>query len=192
MKPVLELLRALLSSGVPTVPSSEALDHLLLRICSSEVQLMRSNAADPINILLVEDDPGDVILTLRALSKAKFRNNLMVVEDGVDAIQFLNNEGRFADMPRPDLILLDLNLPRKDGRQTMAELKADANLRCIPVIVLTASDADLDVIKSYELQASCFVTKPVDLGEFTNVVGAINDFWLNVVKYPPHVGVAVQ
>lgn len=138
----------------------------------------------PIDILLVEDDPADVELTMRALKNGKVFNSLNVAEDGIQAMQFLRREGEYADCPRPDLILLDLNMPRKDGRETLEEIKADPSLRSIPVVVLTTSDAERDVLQSYDLQASSYVTKPVDLEQFTTVVKSIKSFWLCVVKYP--------
>jgi CheY-like chemotaxis protein len=137
-----------------------------------------------IDILLVDDDPGDVLLTRKALSNGKIYNKLHVAEDGIEALSFLRREGKFADAPRPELILLDLNMPRKDGRETLAEIKADENLRGIPVVILTTSDADQDVAKSYNLQASCYITKPVDLEQFTKVVQSIKNFWLCVVTFP--------
>jgi two-component system, chemotaxis family, response regulator Rcp1 len=140
----------------------------------------------PIEILLVEDNPGDVDLAREALEGGKFHNNLHVVDDGEKAMAFLRREGTYADAPRPGLILLDLNLPRKDGRQVLAEIKADDNLRRIPVVVLTTSRAEEDVIKSYDLHANCFITKPIDLHQFLNVVKAIEDFWLSIVVLPPN------
>src|SRR5258708_7555792 len=124
----------------------------------------------PIEILLVEDNPGDVRLTIEALRDGKVHNNLSVARDGVEALAYLRRESPFAKAVRPDLILLDLNLPRKDGREVLAEIKADANLKTIPVVVLTTSRAELDVLRTYELQANCFVTKPVDLDQFITVV----------------------
>ncbi|MCA9264019.1 MAG: response regulator [Planctomycetales bacterium] len=135
-------------------------------------------------MLLVEDDPGDVLLTQKALRTGKVLNSLSVVRDGVEALAFLRREGAYADVPRPDLILLDLNMPRKDGRETLAEIKADDDLKSIPVVVLTTSDAGQDIVASYGLQASCFVTKPVDLEQFANVVRTLKEFWLCLVKYP--------
>jgi len=138
-----------------------------------------------IEILLVEDNPADVDLTQETLAYAKIRNRLHVVTDGEEALAFLRREGRYAQAIRPDLILLDLNLPRKDGREVLEELKADADLRSIPVVVLTSSDAEKDVVRSYDLGANCYVTKPVDLDQFANVVRTIEDFWFIVVKLPP-------
>lgn len=138
----------------------------------------------PIDILLVDDDPSDVLLTRKALQKSKIYNSLSVAVDGIDALEFLRREGDYADAPRPDLILLDLNMPRMDGRELLAALKADDDLKRIPVVILTTSDADQDVVKTYDLQASSYVTKPVDLAQFTKVVNAIQEFWLAVVKYP--------
>ena len=140
----------------------------------------------PIEILLVEDNPGDVDLAREALEGSKFHNDLHVVEDGEKAMAFLRREGPYADAPRPGLILLDLNLPRKDGRQVLAEIKSDDNLRRIPVVILTTSRAEEDVIKSYDLHANCFITKPIDLSQFLNVVRAIEDFWLSIVVLPPN------
>jgi two-component system, chemotaxis family, response regulator Rcp1 len=138
----------------------------------------------PIEILLVEDNPGDVRLTIEGLREAKVRNNLSVAKDGVEALSFLRREGQYADSVRPDLILLDLNLPRKDGRQVLSEIKADADLRTIPVVVLTTSRAEQDVLHSYQLQANCYITKPVDLEQFITVVKSIEDFWLTIVTLP--------
>jgi len=139
----------------------------------------------PVEILYVEDDPGDVLLTKEALSDGKVCNQLHVVGDGVEAMEFLRREGEFANAPRPDLILLDLNMPRKDGRETLAEIKADPDLDTIPVIILTTSDAEQDILKSYKLKANCYITKPVDLDKFTEVVRMIQEFWFCVVKLPP-------
>ena len=138
-----------------------------------------------VEILLVEDSPSDTELTLEALREAKVRNHLSVVEDGVQAMQFLRHEGRFAGAPRPDLIMLDLNLPRKDGREVLAEIKADHKLKTIPVVVLTTSRADQDVLRAYQLSANCYITKPVDFEQFLNVVRSIESFWLFVVTLPP-------
>jgi CheY-like chemotaxis protein len=138
----------------------------------------------PIEILLVEDNPGDVRLTQEALKEGKVRNRLSVVDDGAKAIDFLYNRGPYANAPRPGLILLDLNLPRKDGRQVLAEIKADPSLRSIPVVVLTTSQADEDVVRAYDLQVNCYITKPIDLSQFLKVVRAMEDFWLTIVRLP--------
>ncbi len=138
-----------------------------------------------VEILLVEDNPGDVRLTREALEENKVRNNLHVVRDGVEALAFLRREGQYADAPRPDLILLDLNLPKKDGREVLAEIKTDENLKRIPVVVLTTSQADEDILKAYNLNVNCYITKPVDLDQFIKVVKAIRGFWLSIVKLPP-------
>lgn len=137
-----------------------------------------------IDILLVEDDESDVVLTKKALSKGKLYNSLSVVSDGEQALRFLRQQGEYQNAPRPDLILLDLNMPNMDGRETLKELQADDNLKRIPVVVLTTSDAELDVIQSYDMQVSCYITKPVGLQQFSKVVHAIQDLWLAVVKYP--------
>lgn len=138
-----------------------------------------------IEILLVEDNPGDVRLTKEALRDGKILNNLNVVTDGVEAMAFLRREADYAGAPRPELILLDLNLPRKDGREVLAEIKRDEELRRIPVVILTSSAAEQDIVKSYNLHANCYVTKPVDLDQFISVVKSIEHFWLKVVKLPP-------
>lgn len=138
----------------------------------------------PIEILLVEDNPGDVRLTQEALKDGKLHNNMHVVGDGVEAMAFLRREGQYANVVRPDLILLDLNLPRMDGREVLAEIKVDNNLRLIPIVVLTTSSSEEDVLRSYNLHANCYITKPVDLEQFFRVVKAINEFWLTVVTLP--------
>jgi chemotaxis family two-component system response regulator Rcp1 len=143
---------------------------------------MTATAAVPIEILLVEDNPGDVRLTREALKDAKVRNNIHVAVDGVDAIAFLRQQGTHAADPRPDLILLDLNLPKKNGREVLAEIKQDDLLRHIPVVILTTSQADQDILESYRLRANAYVTKPVDLDQFLKVVGSIEQFWLEIVK----------
>ncbi len=140
-----------------------------------------------IEILLVEDNPGDVRLTREALKDGKIVNNLHVAEDGVDALAFLRREGKYHNAVRPELILLDLNLPKKDGREVLAEIKADKELKRIPVVILTSSAAEQDIVKSYNLHANCYVTKPVDLDQFINVVKSIEHFWLTVVKLPPEI-----
>ena len=137
-----------------------------------------------IEILLVEDNPGDARLTIEAMREAKVRNRMHVVEDGVQAMEFLRRQGNFGDVPRPDLILLDLNLPRKDGREVLAEVKADPNLKRIPVVILTTSRAEEDVIRAYDLHANCYVTKPVDLVQFMKIVAQIDEFWVKVVTLP--------
>jgi two-component system, chemotaxis family, response regulator Rcp1 len=137
-----------------------------------------------VEILLVEDNPGDARLTREALKEGKIQNNLHHARDGVEAMEFLRREGAFAGAPAPDIILLDLNLPRKDGREVLAELKQDPQLRSIPVVVLTTSEAEQDILKTYELHANCYISKPVDLEKFIAIVRAIENFWLAVVKLP--------
>ncbi|MCX6903167.1 MAG: response regulator [Verrucomicrobia bacterium] len=137
-----------------------------------------------VEILLVEDEPGDVYLTTEALKTSKILNRLHVAEDGMEAMAFLRRTGPYQDAPRPDLILLDLNLPRKDGREVLAEIKRDPSLALIPVVVMTTSEADKDILHSYSLHANCYVTKPVDLNQFMEVVRATQEFWLTVVKLP--------
>ena len=138
----------------------------------------------PAEILLVEDNPGDVRLTQEAFKENKVHNSLSVVEDGVEAMEFLRKAGKYADVPRPDLIMLDLNLPKKDGREVLAEIKEDPGLKRIPVVVLTTSKAEEDVIRMYNNHANCYITKPVDLEQFITVVKTIEDFWLTLVKLP--------
>jgi two-component system, chemotaxis family, response regulator Rcp1 len=141
----------------------------------------------PVEILLVEDNPGDVRLTREALREGKVHNNLSVVDDGVKALAFLRRQGEYASAPRPDLILLDLNLPRMSGREVLTEVKSDPELKSIPVVVLTTSQAEQDIVRAYELNANCYVTKPVDLDQFITVVKSIEDFWLTIVRLPPAV-----
>ena len=138
----------------------------------------------PVQILLVEDNPGDVRLTIEALKEAKVLNQLTVVKDGIEALSLLRRQGQYARAPRPDLILLDLNLPKKDGREVLGEIKADDNLKHIPVVILTTSQDEQDVLKSYNLYANCYITKPVDLNQFITVVKSIEDFWLGIVELP--------
>jgi two-component system, chemotaxis family, response regulator Rcp1 len=138
----------------------------------------------PIEILLVEDNPGDLRLTKEALADAKVRNHLNSVIDGVEALKFLRQEPPYNNAQRPDLILLDLNLPRKDGREVLLEIKNDPKLKRIPVVVVTSSAEEQDIVKSYNLHANCYVTKPIDLQQFVTVVRAIEDFWMTIVKLP--------
>ncbi len=146
---------------------------------------MAQASGAPIEILLVEDNPGDVRLTQEAVREAKIRNTLNVVNDGEQAIAYVRRQGAYADRPRPDLILLDLNLPRKDGREVLQDLKSDPDLHRIPVVVLTSSEAEQDILRTYDLYANAYVSKPVDLEQFMHVVSSIQDFWLNIVKLPP-------
>lgn len=146
-----------------------------------------TNLARPVEILLVEDNPGDVELTAEALRAGKISNQMHVVEDGESAMAFLRKQGGYAGAPCPDVVLLDLNLPRKDGREVLAEIKADPGLKKIPVIILTTSQAEEDILRAYNLAANCYITKPVDLDQFTKVVQSIEDFWFTVVKLPPNV-----
>ncbi len=143
------------------------------------------NGQKIIDILLVEDDPGDVELTREGLAAGKLFVNLHTVDDGIKALRYLRNEEPYGDAVRPDIILLDLNLPRMDGRETLKEIKADARLRRIPVIVLTTSEADIDILKCYDLGASCYIAKPVGFEAFLKVVRSLEDFWFTVVKMPP-------
>jgi two-component system, chemotaxis family, response regulator Rcp1 len=142
------------------------------------------NPSKAIDILLVEDNPGDVQLAREALESGKVRNTLYVANDGEAAMDFLRRRGPHANAPRPDLVLLDLNLPRKDGREVLAEVKGDEDLKRIPVVILTTSAGEEDILKSYNLHANCYITKPIDLGQFLKVVRSIEDFWLTIVKLP--------
>lgn len=137
-----------------------------------------------VEILMVEDNPADARLTEEALKEGLLCNRLHLARDGVEAMQFLRKEGAFSDAPRPDVVLLDLNLPRKDGREVLAEIKTDPDLKHIPVVVLTTSEAEQDIVKSYALHANCYVTKPVDLQRFIEIVRQIETFWLQIVKLP--------
>jgi CheY-like chemotaxis protein len=144
------------------------------------------NGEQPVEILLVEDNPGDARLAVEVLKDARVRNNMSTVTDGVAALAFLRHEGDYANVPRPDLILLDLNLPKKNGLEVLAEIKADRNLRLIPVVILTVSGDEEDFLKSYDLHANCCIKKPIDLEQFIKVIRSIEDFWLTIVKLPPH------
>ena len=143
-----------------------------------------SERGSAVKILLVEDNPGDVRLTKEALKESKMLNELYVTEDGEEALEFLNRQGKYADAPYPDLILLDLNLPKKDGRELLEEIKSDEKLKRIPVVVLTTSKAQEDIYRMYEQHANCYITKPIDLDQFIEVVKSIDNFWLTIVKLP--------
>ena len=138
-----------------------------------------------VEVLLVEDNEGDIELTREALKSAKVHNRLNVVRDGIEAMEYLRRQGRFARAVRPDLVLLDLNMPRKNGREVLAEIKGDPDLRSIPVVILTTSEAEQDILKAYELAANCYITKPVDFAQFLDVVKSIEGFWMSVVRLPP-------
>jgi len=150
-----------------------------------ETPTMNTDLGRPIEILLVEDSPSDTELTLEALRDFKVRNHVSVVEDGVQAMQFLRRQGPFAQAPRPDMIMLDLNLPRKDGREVLQDIKNDDLLKTIPIVVMTTSRAEQDVMRAYQLNANCYINKPVDFNQFLEVVRAIESFWLYVVTLPP-------
>lgn len=141
----------------------------------------------PIEILLVEDNPGDIRLTQEVLKEGKIQNNLRIVENGVEAISFLHKDGKYSSAITPDLILLDLNLPKKDGREVLQDVKNDDELKKIPIVVLTTSQAEEDILNVYNLKANCYISKPVDLDEFINVVKSVEDFWLSIVKLPSRV-----
>jgi chemotaxis family two-component system response regulator Rcp1 len=145
---------------------------------------MNLSETKPIEILLVEDSPSDAALTIEALKQGKIANRLSHVEDGVEAMEFLRQHNKHANAPRPDLIMLDLNLPRKDGREVLAEIKNDPDLKIIPIIVLTTSRSDRDILQSYQLNCNCYITKPVDFTHFIEVVKSIENFWLTVVTLP--------
>jgi CheY-like chemotaxis protein len=146
--------------------------------------MTRKPAGQPIEVLLVEDDPGDVLLIEEAFADNKLLNNLNIVNDGEQALAYLRREGEYAEAPRPDLVLLDLNLPRKDGREVLQEVKTDESLRTIPVVVLTTSEAEEDVLRSYQLHANAYVPKPVDFDRFVSIVRQIDDFFVSVVRLP--------
>jgi two-component system, chemotaxis family, response regulator Rcp1 len=139
----------------------------------------------PLQILMVEDNPGDVTITIEALRDAKVKNELIAVSDGVEALRFLRGEAKYANRPTPDLILLDLNLPKKSGREVLAEIKADNRFKTIPVVVLTSSDNEEDILSAYQLQANCYVTKPSGFHEFSRVIRLLEEFWFTIVKLPP-------
>ena len=143
-----------------------------------------AHRGEPIEVLLVEDSPDDADLTMDALRNGRVRNRITHVEDGMAAMAFLRREGKYADAPRPDLILLDLNLPRKSGREVLAEIKQDPDLRRIPVVIMTSSDDEKDILAAYNLYVNCYVTKPVDLDQFIGVVKSIEHFWFSIVKLP--------
>lgn len=147
-------------------------------------RMLNPHLGRPIEILLVEDSPSDTEFTVRALENAHIANRLSIVPDGVEAMEFLHRRGPYSEAPRPDLVLLDLNLPRKDGREVLAEIRSDPGLTSLPVVVLTTSQADRDVLQAYSLHASCYITKPVDFQQFLDAVRAVEDFWLTVVKLP--------
>jgi CheY-like chemotaxis protein len=149
-----------------------------------ETMNRKPGEAPPVEILLVEDNPGDYRLTQEALREGKVYNNLYWAQDGVEALEFLRRRGRYSDVPRPDIVLLDLNLPKKDGREVLSEIKGDENLRSIPVVILTTSQAEEVVVRSYDLHANCYVTKPVDLEKFITVVQSIDRFWLTIATLP--------
>jgi chemotaxis family two-component system response regulator Rcp1 len=151
-----------------------------------EAKMQTNGLGKPIEILMAEDNPGDVRLAIEALKEAKIHNHVSSVQDGVEAMAFLRKKGKYADAPRPDVILLDLNMPRMDGREVLAEIKEDPELRRIPVVILTISQAEQDVLKAYDLHANCYITKPVDLEQFGKVVRSIEEFWFTIVKLPPN------
>ena len=145
---------------------------------------MNAQTGSPVEIMIIEDNEGDVRLAREALRESKIRNTIHHVPDGVEAMEFLHRQGKYVRAPRPDLILLDLNLPRMDGREVLSAIKNDADLRHIPVVILTVSNDEIDIFKSYNLHANCYITKPIDLDQFIHVVKSIEDFWLTVVKLP--------
>lgn len=143
---------------------------------------------DSIDILVVEDNPGDARLIKEVLNDNKFYSSLYIVNDGVEAMEFLHNQGKFSSVPKPDIIILDLNLPKRDGREVLAEIKSDNELKHIPIVIMTISQAEEDILKTYKLHANCYITKPIDLNEFIKVVKSIEDFWFSIVKLPPKSG----
>lgn len=155
--------------------------------CEMVKHMLDATALTPIEVLLVEDNPGDVRLTREALKEAKLLINLSVASDGLAAMDFLRREGAYAQAPKPDLVLLDLNLPKKDGREVLQEIKTDPNLKCIPVVVLTTSEAESDILTTYAQHANCFITKPVDMEQFVTIVKTLEEFWFTVVRLPSHI-----
>jgi two-component system response regulator len=149
--------------------------------------LPRNEKLRPIEILLVDDNPGDIRLTQEALKESKVLNNIHVVEDGMEALEFLRKEGNFKNVITPDIVLLDLNLPKRNGREVLAEIKADDFLKKIPVVILTMSRAEEDILKSYALHANCYITKPVDMDQFIKIVRSIENFWFSIVRLPPNI-----
>ena len=149
--------------------------------------MTRNEKLRPIEILLVDDNPGDIRLTQEALKESKVLNNIHIVEDGLEALEFLRKEGRFKNVITPDIILLDLNLPKRNGREVLAEIKNDDFLKKIPVVILTISRAEEDILKSYRLHANCYITKPVDMDQFIKIVRSIENFWFSIVKLPPNI-----
>jgi two-component system, chemotaxis family, response regulator Rcp1 len=146
---------------------------------------MSSDSYKPVSILIVEDNSGDARLILEVLKDGKILNELHLVKNGIEAMKFLYNSGEYSTSPRPDLIILDLNIPLKDGREVLCEIKSDPNLKKIPVIVMTTSQAEEDILKSYDLHANCYITKPIDLDQFIKVIKSIEEFWFTIVKLPP-------
>jgi chemotaxis family two-component system response regulator Rcp1 len=149
-----------------------------------EVEMEAKESGKPIDILLAEDNLGDVRLAIETFKDAKIHNEVNVVQDGVEAMAYLRKQGKYANATRPDLILLDLNMPRKDGREVLKEVKEDPDLRRIPVVILTISQAEQDILKAYDLHANCYISKPVDLNQFNKIVQTIEDFWFTIVKLP--------
>ncbi len=147
----------------------------------------RNEKLGPIEILLVDDNPGDIRLTQEALKESKVLNNIHIVEDGMEALEFLRKEGKFKNVITPDIVLLDLNLPKRNGREVLADIKADDFLKKIPVVILTMSRAEEDILKSYALHANCYITKPVDMDQFIKIVRSIENFWFSIVRLPPNI-----
>lgn len=150
----------------------------------NQVKNSSGSSLKEFEILLVEDNPGDIRLTIEAFKGSSIKSNLNYVMDGEDAIKYLNKQGSYEEAVRPDIILLDLNLPKKDGREVLTVVKKDPNLKSIPIIILTTSNAHSDIVKTYDLQANCYITKPVDFDQFTVIIKSIEDFWLNTVSLP--------
>lgn len=148
--------------------------------------MQKGKSGLPVEILMVEDNPGDIRLTMEAVKDAKISNNINVVNDGVEAMDYLQRKGKYTQAVRPDLILLDLNLPRKNGTEVLKEIKEDPDLRRIPVVILTVSQAEEDIIRTYNLHANCYIKKPIEFNEFIKVIQALEDFWFSIVKLPPN------
>lgn len=148
--------------------------------------MISNKLLEVVNILLVEDNSGDIRLTQEALKESKIAINLRIVKDGVEAMEFLRKKGKFENEIRPDVVILDLNLPKKDGREVLEEIKQDKLLKCIPIVILTSSEAEIDILKAYNLYANCYIKKPLDIDQFITIVQSIAHFWFSIVKLPPH------
>ncbi len=174
------------------IKAGQGLQVLFHNIKKLKIRKMKDANIKVIDILVVEDNAGDARLIKEVLNDNKVFSSFYLAKDGVEAMEFLRNQGKFKTMPKPDLIILDLNLPRKDGREVLAEIKTDEGLKHIPIVIMTISQAEEDIMKSYNLHANCFITKPIDLNQFIKIVKSIEDFWFSIVKLPPKVEMPVN